>query len=608
MAATSKYHITLSDSNGEKGFITKRYSSRQKPDSLFGSRFSTGDPSYAGMNRWQRFAQSTWLGGAFQRFYEDQAMFNFSRNIDVLSHGSFKLSQTHGDAVYTGTDKIERGMKYNSAHYFAEGQYIYYSTDNFATAPTISKNFGTGKTVTDLEIYDGKLYAAVGTFGLWYHDTTDHTTWAEQLDTAATIPVNYIRAFGDNLHILYTNVIKYFDGTNVTTVKDYSSGADNNYYFKKPSVYAGRIYYPVNVTGSSVGLGQVLYYDGTNIDAIYSGYDPVGERMVVYESKLFFVVYGLEKVSIKTYDTSATRTVQSFDVAAGTTIYGDGLKYGDAAYGEGSDYYSDPMDMIIWKNFLFISIERTTNLNTLFCYDGNGWTEYMDMPVGSGISMRMWLSDRNLYLGSSEGKIYKASTTYASEGWLQGSVWDASLQEIDKMFADVTVKHEQLSAGDSIEVWYRTEKFGGFVQLGSNSTENAYSTTLEFPTGGDSIISNRFEYKIVIKSNDGTTSPVIEDVIIRYILAPNNDKKAFEYTIECTKKMRLLDGTFDTRSPVEIVDNLWSMKASNELLTLIDEDGASHTVILADTSPEVITPYSGDGTLEKYVYLKLFEL
>ncbi len=606
MPATGTHHIQIADSDGAHGFITKQYSARQKPDTLFGSRFSTGDISYSTMNRWQRFAQSTWIGGAFQKYLESISKFFRSINIDVLTNGEFKLAKALSSSPkYNGSSAIRRGVVFNGATYFASGQYVYYTTDNYFYVQ-VSKAFGDGITVYDLEIYDGKLYAATGANGLWEHDTSDHTTWTEKEDSAATVPCFYLMPWGDNLHLTYNNIIRYMNNAGAfTTVKDFG---DTQYYLGKPKPYGGRIYYPINV-GASDGRGEVWYYNGTTLDIVFSSNDSVGNRMEVYDSLLIFVVYGLTKVSIKQHNGTTTVTLKSFDIQAGTTLYGMGLAYGTGAlYGAGSDKYLDPVDFAVWDNNLVIAMQRTATQNTLLLYDTFGWTEYLTLPTGGNYYASLWLEARNLFIGGSDGDIYQVESTFNSVGYLQGSLWDADLQDINKLFAEIVLKHEPIAAGDSIEVWYRQDSSQNFVYLDTADTTGATQSNFTFPSGANSVISTAFEYKLILHSANGSTSPVVKDVVIRYILAPENSKRVFEYTIECTKKMKLLDGSFETRTPAEIVEDLWALKVNGELLTLTDENAETHTVVFSDTTPEVVTPFAGDVTMEKYVYIRLFEL
>jgi hypothetical protein len=357
------------------------------------------------------------------------------------------------------------------------------------------------------------------------------------------------------------------------------------------------------------GVGELWYYNGTTLDIVYSGYDPIGQEIIVFDSLLFFVVYGLDTITIKTYNGSVVATIQSLDVAAGITLYGTGLTYGSGAiYGAGSDNYLDPVHFAIWKNHLVAVMQRTATQNTVLLYDTIGWTEYLSLPVGGNYYASLWLEDRSLFIGGSDGDIYKVEVDFATTGFLQASIWDAELQDINKLFADVIIKHEQLQAGDSIDVWYRGDSSQSFVFLGTADTDGAIQSTISFPTGNDSVVTTAFEYKLVLNSANGTTTPVVKDLILRYILSPENNKRVFEYTLECTKKMKLLDGTFETATPSEMIANLWSFKTSGELLTLVDEEGDSHTVVFSDTTPEVVTPFAGDAAMEKYVYIRLFEL
>lgn len=610
MPANAKHHITIENSDGEYGFITKQFSARQKPDTLFGSRFSTGDINYSTMSRWQRFAQTNWVGGAFQKYLEQLSKFKLSRNIDVLTSGEFKLSKALSSTPrYAGASPINKGIVYGGVIFWAEGQYVKYTDDDFATTAT-SKDFGSGKIVTDLEIYNGILYAAVGTHGLWWHDTGDLTTWAEQLDGAAHVSCEFLTAWGDNLHITYTNIVKYFNGTAFTTVKDFGvSGGNSIYFIKKPTPYGSQLLFPINVSNGLDGRGEGWYYNGSTFDIFYSGFDPIGQEIIVYDAVAIFAVYGLSKCSIKQYNGSTTQTLKSFDTLDGITIYGSSLTYGSGAlYGAGSDRFSDPVHFAIWNDNLVIVMKRSSTQNTLILYDTIGWTEYVNLPTGADYYASLWLIDRMLHIGGSDGDIYRLEETFSATGYLQSSIWDADLQDINKLFADITIKHDPIETGDSIDVWYRPEGSGGFVLLDTIDTVGATKSIVSFPSGVNSVSSTNIEYKIVINSGDGTTSPLVKDVILRYILAPENDKRVFEYTVEATKLMRLLDDTVEPRTPAQIISNLWALKASGELLTLTDENGETHVVVFSDTTPEVVTPYAGDEEMEKYVYIRLFEL
>jgi hypothetical protein len=560
------------------------------------------------MNRWQRKAQTTWLGGAYQNYWEDDTKYRASLNVDVLTHGEIKLSKKLGSALYSGNSEIKVGIYFNGAHYWAEGQYIKYSSDNFATTHT-SADFGVGNIVTDLEIWDGKLWAAVGTAGVHYHGRADHTTWAELEDSGNTISCDFVKGWGDNLFITYTNTLKYYNGSTITLVKDFASGSDNTYFLKKPNVYASKLYIPINADGSSVGKGEIWYYDGTDLDIIFSSYDPVGGNTVVYDGYLIFVVYGLEKMMLKKYDGSKVVNIHSLDVLSGSAIFGTGLKFGSGVvFGAGSDKFEDPINFMVWNENLMFSVKRSASQNNIFIYDTYGFSEYMALPTGPNYVASLWIYDRDLFIGGNDNVIYMLGSEYKDDGWLQSSVYDADLQDINKLYADIMIKHAPMKTGDSIEVWYRTNEDGGFNYLGVGDTLNSVETTLPFPIGSTTVISRSLEYKLVLKSANGSTTPIVKDVIVRYILAPDNSKRVFEYIIEATKQMQLLDGTFETRTPEEIIADLWALKTCNELLVLTDEDNNTYSVVFADTSPEIVTPFAGDEVTEKYVYVRLFEL
>jgi len=618
MPATSKYTITLTTPTlGTVGFTVKNYGAKEKPDSPFASRFATGSPDYSTFGRRQAWATSDWSGGNAQEFMEDERKFYTSYNIDVNKFGKIQLANDWTSAYLAQLGLAVTGLPvtYNGYIFIPCGRYVKYATaTNFSDLAT-AKDFGVGKSVSDLEVYSGELYAAVGSYGIWKTNTTDVTTWAEVQNGGATEPANYITTWGDNLFYTYVNLFAYYDGTDFQDVREWST-THNVYYPQKPIPYRGAMYFVMKYDSADTGKSELFYYNGADeLYAVFQSEQTMSKYLIEYNSLIHFIVFRKDGFDVYQSDGTTHSSLKFVEDRKGTIKYGTGLIYGtEHQYAEGGETFSENAIFIKYNDKLYLNVKTTDSPNKTYVYDATigAFSRYSNFPVGNSISYVYFIWNGLLHYvdTSTDGNIFRLESKYKASGQLVSSKFDAGLHELNKMFLRAKLTNESLPASTSILLYYQLEGQSSWTLVASNTTEGTFNFegNIDTATSSGDYTGKKIQYKLELSTSDTDNTPVVNDVIFEYILS-YDIKRVFDYTVIADKKIRLLDDTFDTRTPEEIRDALFAIKDSNEFITLVDEHGDSHAnITFSDDTPLKNTQAPNDAIPEHYFYVSLIKL
>lgn len=177
------------------------------------------------------------------------------------------------------------------------------------------------------------------------------------------------------------------------------------------------------------------------------------------------------------------------------------------------------------------------------------------------------------------GYVYKLSqTNYVTQGWYQSSYFDANLPSIDKIYNSVTIRHDPLTNGQSIVVYYKFKESDNWTSLGTSNTVGAIEKTLSFPSG---TTSRKISLKVELNTSSVTTTPKLTETIMQYSLYPSR-KWQWTLRLKAKKNMRLLDNTFESRTAEEIRSDLEDLLSTQQLYTYVDIDGTSYNVLVTD--------------------------
>lgn len=189
-------------------------------------------------------------------------------------------------------------------------------------------------------------------------------------------------------------------------------------------------------------------------------------------------------------------------------------------------------------------------------------------------------------------------TTFPDSGsFLVSSDYDAGLAALDKYWADVTLTHSVLKAGESVEVKVRYDD-EAWQSLGmlSDSLDGETTFTLD---NRSKRIALRLDF-----STPGTSTPEVYSWDTRHVPLPAR-KYAWGFVIPCIDNLILLDETKEARSGQELLADLASTR--RERVAFTDVDGQQYNVIVQRTAEQRTKINKEDG-LESYMQVSLLEV
>lgn len=107
--------------------------------------------------------------------------------------------------------------------------------------------------------------------------------------------------------------------------------------------------------------------------------------------------------------------------------------------------------------------------------------------------------------------------TQAGRSYIESSIIDFDLFNIDKYFGGFTIYHQPLPAGSTITLKVKIDNASSYTTIGSNSVAGSVSFDVQMISGN---IGKKIQYRLDLDTSTTANAPTIEDIIIRYILQP----------------------------------------------------------------------------------------
>lgn len=421
----------------------------------------------------------------------------------------------------------------------------------------------------------------------------DGTTWAlvKTFTTTTESVVNSMTEYGVNSKVYIgvgpqARIYETSDMSTITVVSKDIDIPDNPGYVYAIKEYNSYLY----AGGGSPELvpsqkydGFLNYYDQTTWRQLYPFDFTVLQSMEFYDAYLFTGTYHGQ---LYVYDTSSLNPLFSFkdQYEWQQTIYR--MKYFDdklyiGLYPQESSSDTNAGVWVFERHGLY-------NANTI-----SGVTGYRSFAVVNGV----------LLVGTGDnGYVYKLSTTqYETQGYYQSSYFDANLPSIDKLYKEVTIKHDALATGESVVVYYRFKEDDSWTTLGTSSTLASTEKTLAFATA---VYSKKITLKVELNGS-GTTSPKVTEVIMKYTLYPER-KWLWTMRLRAKKALQLFDRSTEARSATQIRADLEDLMDTQSLYAFTDVDGTTYTVLVNDIDQSSWVVNSDDVN-EDEVVLTLIE-
>lgn len=389
---------------------------------------------------------------------------------------------------------------------------------NYALEKTFTTS--TESQVTKLAEYNSKLYAGVGPQARVYEGTSP-SSWTLSKDIDVPSKPGYIYALKEYNQRLYAGggapellYDKHYNGFWYT----YDQNTWQSLYPFDFTELRAFEFYDSFLFGSTYD-GRIYVYDTATLNPLFNFIDGYGYRvnimrMQLYDDKIYFLLYPQEN--------------------------------------------SNETNVGIWV------------------FDRHGLTLAHTKSGVTGFRCAAVVNNV-LYIGTgSDGYVYKLDTTkYASTGYVQTSYFDANLPSVTKLFHSVTVKHDPLANGQSIDVYYKFKESDSWTLLGTSDTVDDTEKTLSFAAG---ITGKKISLKTVLNTTDTSTTPKVTESIMQYKINPTR-KWLWTMRVVAKKRLMLLDKTVSSDSATTIRTNLETAQNSSALVTFIDVDGTNYSAL-----------------------------
>lgn len=330
--------------------------------------------------------------------------------------------------------------------------------------------------------------------------------------------------------------------------------------------------------------GFLNYYDQTTWRSLYPFDFTVLKSCEFYDAYLFLGTYHGQ---LYVYDTSSLNPLFSFK---------DQYEYQQTI--QSMKYFDDKLYIGLYPQ----AGSADTNAG-IWVFERHGLYQAHTISGVTGYRCFAVVNGALLVGTGDNGYVYKLSTTtYSTQGYYQSSYYDANLPSIDKLYKEVTIKHDALASGQSVVVYYRYAETDSWTTLGTSNTVSATEKTLSFPTA---TYSKKITLKIELNTTTTTASPKVTEVVMKYTLYPQR-KWMWTMRLRAKKALQLFDRSTESRTATQIRSNLEDLMSSQSLYTFVDVDSTSYTVLVNDIDQSSWVVNSDDVN-EDEVVLTLIE-
>lgn len=176
-----------------------------------------------------------------------------------------------------------------------------------------------------------------------------------------------------------------------------------------------------------------------------------------------------------------------------------------------------------------------------------------------------------------------------------GATWEAVSDGVEHVFAavgaDLRWRVVLVSQDGVTQPWVGRLKVdylaGLFVEAGASDIVGSTSATFVLPAGA---VGKVIGLRVELSTQDPTRSPVVYDLVLRYVLAPEVKREwVFNARLEGTPEVPMvrLDGTPEPDTGAQVAQALWDLRGQKGPLTFVDLDGTIYTVWFTELREEV---------------------
>ena len=585
------YHVEL----GGQGFLIDPRSYRRRAHAPFVPKTARGDRTYGDLSQDQVLRVSAWSGGEgfLQLDPERPDRWRSGTGTDGYTEpGSLRLGPHLLASAPTAVSELTVAHVFDGKLFVGTSAGAIYRWDG----ATWTLELSTGKAggIRSMAVFLGRLYVGNGSDGV-VASRTIGGVW-----TAAAFTIASAAAGVRALAAFYRQSAQYLYAVASQPAAD-SAAATAGVYWWDGSTLSGRQYdFEEPRCSATAVLGSRLYFfaahPASGRGSIYSVDDSGGGG--IYRAHVPFD---------EGYPTAATTWDGAVYVGMGSggQVYrwdGASLELAHQLGTPARPYVGGELrGLATWGGALWVAYADGSGANAvgLLRHDEAGWSR-----PASGLSgtepRALVVYNGQLHVltaAAANAQMHRTVGTYRASGQLETGLFDAGLPSVDKVLRSVTLTHGPLAARQSIEVQYRLEDDGAWVTLGTSGTVGATTATFAF---AGTVTCKQVALRIVLAGSAGaSSSPVLYDWLLRYAPAPEL-KREWELAVrlEGTPQLPLvrLDGTPEPLTGAQLSQVLWTLKGQAGPTTLVDLDGATRWIWIAELREEMAELASRLGT------------
>ena len=641
------HHVKI----GADYYLIKPMTYRKRTAPLFGPRFTTGDPDYNTLSFWQHWVQRCWIGGFGAPEWQDEAMFDKSVGVDTSYHEVLLLARDLGPANATRTsNNYNLSQESNVLHkreFFTwrgtgtteqlyclsmdsatggvnDARLFRYAAPNWVQVNSFARDcrsfarfrkavvFGTstgnlrkmtgspgaevfadiakpsGITATPRAMYAWRKQLWVGFDDeLWRLNLDDTWDGSTAFYTAAEVThytgfephLGFLYMSSNNGHILRTDGNATFDlwsmepGTEITGMRSFD----------------GRLFVACRDPLEGTDASEAVLYQFTGaavtelkrlgkigVENTFGKLRALGGRLLMGASSLF-----------------------GFDGGFGITMYNPvedsyhifASNRDGSTYAAGTEQAKWCVDDVIWfREYLWCSVR------------------------GHGIfRTRYTVRDVSELLATYDNT--PTSGVQTNGGWIETSEFDGGTPGMKKLWNAIVMDVDLPTSNTEVGVDYSVDGGVNWVAAGTaTKTGSPRRYVKELLLGsGTSVYSSTLKVRLRLKTTDGTRSPAVRGLSVRYLPVPDPNW-VWEMTLVLSDNQVLLDGTTEAPDNVTKRANLEAAHRAQTIVNFVDIDGVSWATgstpgVLIQTMQEVpqhIGP-SSEGALEHEIQITLIE-
>lgn len=326
--------------------------------------------------------------------------------------------------------------------------------------------------------------------------------------------------------------------------------------------------------------GFLNVYDTTAWNILYPFDFTVIKSLEFYDAYLFMGSY---HGHLYVYDTATLNPLFNFKDQYNYLVEIRAMKY-----------FDDKLHMALYPQVN----SNETNV-AIWLFDRRGLSQAYTISGVTGYRCFAVVNGTLMVGTGNDGYVYKLGSSYAATGYYQSSYFDANLPSIDKLYNVVTIRHDPLVEGQSVNVYYKFKESDSWTALttGATNAVDDIEQVLSFPQG---TTSKKISLKVVLNTTNASTTPKLTEVVMQYSLYPER-KWQWTLRLKAKKNLTLLDQTIESRSADQIRTDLESLLDDQQLYFYTDIDGVTYNVLVNEIDNTSWVVNAGDVTEDEVI-------